>query len=624
MRTPQDVLVSRLGSLAASVVLIVTSVWAYYVIFSQFSWYDDEGYVMMTVRQFAEGRALYDDVYSQYGPFYYVLRLTLLLILRAPVSHDVTRLLTLVTWVAVAIMVAGFLWRTTRSGVVTLLGYLLTFQHLRPLANEPGHPQELCLLLVAFLIVLVSRWNTPRHVPALMVAAGVIVGGLILTKINVGTYALFGLATAFATFASRGRMLYLILISIAGSALPWAVMRTHVSWSSRYAAVVSVSFVAIVMVCRVLSTERPFGGAAVRRFAVAAVSISGATCVAVLARGTSPTGLLTGVLLQPLGFSEIFFNEVRLPVQAVVIAVASLILALGYLGVCVHRPDAPGAVNWMFWWLKAAVGVFGIGLAMVFPLVLLGFGPALLWLVLIRPLSEPWAYEDLFPRVVLVGVANFQAMQAYPVAGSQIAWATLLTLPAMLLCVSDAVQELATTRAGRPVRAAWANRRWLQAVALGAILLFFVVRLDVVGARERYQSSLPLSLPGSRLLRLPHQDVATFRWLVAQATQCTTVITLPGLNSLYFWSGLEPPTGFNATAWPALLDRSQQQRIVDTVRPRQNVCVVEYPAGIRTFGRDVIVFQQPLMRFVRDEFRVVQERSGYQVLRRVQPDRREP
>jgi len=85
---------------------------------------------------------------------------------------------------------------------------------------------------------------------------------------------------------------------------------------------------------------------------------------------------------------------------------------------------------------------------------------------------------------------------------------------------------------------------------------------------------------------------------------------------LYFWTEQKPPTGFNTTAWPVLFGRNEQQHIVDAVRSRQKVCVVEYAEGIRTFGRDAVISQQPLMRFVRDEFQVIEERDGYRVMSR--------
>ena len=44
-------------AMAAGIALVSTFAWGYAYIFSRFSWYDDEGYVMISVRQVVEGRA---------------------------------------------------------------------------------------------------------------------------------------------------------------------------------------------------------------------------------------------------------------------------------------------------------------------------------------------------------------------------------------------------------------------------------------------------------------------------------------------------------------------------------------------------------------------------------------
>src|SRR3990172_4455506 len=112
-----------LGLIAGAAAIGATTSWGYYDLFSRFSWYDDEGYVMMSVSQVLEGRPLYDEVFSQYGPFYYVVRVVLLVLLQAPVSHDVTRLITLATWITAAALCGLYLLRSGKSVVVALAGY---------------------------------------------------------------------------------------------------------------------------------------------------------------------------------------------------------------------------------------------------------------------------------------------------------------------------------------------------------------------------------------------------------------------------------------------------------------------------------------------------------------------
>ena len=44
---------------------------AYFGIFSEFAPYDDEGTLLVTLKAFVHGDALYREIWSVYGPFYY-------------------------------------------------------------------------------------------------------------------------------------------------------------------------------------------------------------------------------------------------------------------------------------------------------------------------------------------------------------------------------------------------------------------------------------------------------------------------------------------------------------------------------------------------------------------------
>src|SRR6266436_2568487 len=83
-------------------VIAVTFGCALFLLRSRFMWYDDEGFMLMTLREYLEGRPLYTGIYTEYGPFYYVVIGGLLSVARWPVSHDVGRWLTLGCWLATA------------------------------------------------------------------------------------------------------------------------------------------------------------------------------------------------------------------------------------------------------------------------------------------------------------------------------------------------------------------------------------------------------------------------------------------------------------------------------------------------------------------------------------------
>jgi hypothetical protein len=85
----------------------------------------------------------------------------------------------------------------------------------------------------------------------------------------------------------------------------------------------------------------------------------------------------------------------------------------------------------------------------------------------------------------------------------------------------------------------------LRAAVAGTVLLALtsssVSQLRV--ARDTYAGFVPLDLPGAARLRLPAVQVKTLRTLTETLRdRADTFLCVPGFNSLYFWTGKEPPT----------------------------------------------------------------------------------
>src|SRR3954470_24668377 len=102
----------------------------------------DEGYLMITIQSFIDGNALYDCVFTQYGPFYYAYEWCAHTLLSIPLTHDATRLLCIFHWLAAAVvlgMAGGVLMRSALGGIFVFTQALI---HLTAIASEPGHPQE--------------------------------------------------------------------------------------------------------------------------------------------------------------------------------------------------------------------------------------------------------------------------------------------------------------------------------------------------------------------------------------------------------------------------------------------------------------------------------------------------
>ena len=135
---------------------------AYFKVFTDFSFWDDEGALMTSVKQVLEGQRLYQEVVSGYGPFYYLYASIERIVSGTPVTHDVVRMSSLLPWLSTAAICALVVLRLTRSIALAAIVHLLAVQSLSFFADEPGHPQELCILLLMCLLGCALLLDSPR------------------------------------------------------------------------------------------------------------------------------------------------------------------------------------------------------------------------------------------------------------------------------------------------------------------------------------------------------------------------------------------------------------------------------------------------------------------------------
>ncbi len=111
--------------------------------------YDDEGYILLTLRGFVEGHAPYDEVYSQYGPAFFAVIGGLFRLTGAPLTMDVARLATAVIWVATSALIGFSAARLSRSREAGVVAFMLTAV-CSPAALEAGlHPTHFVSLYAA-------------------------------------------------------------------------------------------------------------------------------------------------------------------------------------------------------------------------------------------------------------------------------------------------------------------------------------------------------------------------------------------------------------------------------------------------------------------------------------------
>ncbi len=573
---------------------------AYYAMFSGFREYDDEGYLLLSLRDYARGAALYDAVYSQYGPAYYQLLTALFGALGVGFTHTAGRTLVLALWLAAGVLCAAATYRLTGNLAVTVGTQLLVVQTLLPMRNEPPHPGGLlAVLLAGTALAGTLPGGGPRAIAGWR---GGLLGGLLaaatLMKVNVGVLA--SLAVGFALLASapvpRGaRRLAAALVLVAPVALTAPLLGEPAV--AAFLALVLAAAAATLTVAPDGAGDRPEVSRCELGTGIAAfVAVAGLSLAREIGRGTTLPALLDGVLLEPA--RQLRAIALLLPVApaAALTGVAGLALALAWraadrrgwtargraVGIRGAAQLAAGSVVWLVADERLPVG----------PLAPL----PLLWLALLP--APAGARAGGLGRRLLVMLAVLQTLHAYPVAGSQVAWATFLFLPVGAILLADGWRRLVAALGPAPacrlrgVRAAGA--------ALGLLLVGGVATsLSATEARVRaaFEAGVPLGLPGAETIRVRPPQARLYRVLAGNLARCRTFVTMPGLNSLYLFSGVDPPSTRNTTLWVALLTPAEQADIAARLaRTPAPVCAVRRPDAAFD-GQDT-----PLTRYIRREF----------------------
>lgn len=621
---------------AYGVVMVCTAVAAYFDTFTHFAPYDDEGYIALSVQEFVERGALYSDVYSQYGPFPYELWGALFALTGEPVSTNAIRLITIALWLGISLTAGVTVHRLTDRLALGLVAALVAFATAAPITAEPLHPDGLVTLLVlgvaAAAALLVGRF--PRTG---MAVAGVLLAAAVLTKVNVG-----GLAIAAVVFAlavtlpglPRARLLA-PLVAAACIALPLVLMAPDLEeeWAQNFALVVAFGMLALTIVAlrRPGAPETPAGADAGSLIALVA-GLGGAVVViagAIVAAGTGVGDLIDGVIVEPLGQRDVFTLEARLPRTVLDLTLIACVAAFVVRRIGSRGPRSASAAGAV---VRIVAGlVLLLGIAAALPLELepepsvLGLAIPLAWL----GACPPAGVADSTPpyvRVLLPALAVLGSLHAYPVYGSQVGLSAVIFVPVGGLVLSDGLRALEASSAG------WAAARGVAlsaaiAVGLAALIVKLAAQEVIqpaVADRRDWAKGQTLPFYGASRLRLPASITGVYTGVVSQLrARCDTFVTLPGMNSFYLWTGMDPPTGLNPTSWMYLLDTDQQQRVVDAARPEKRLCALRSDQALGFWVNqgpppkrlaDPEPLRGPLYRFITEEFETAEKIGSYRVM----------
>jgi hypothetical protein len=618
------------AAVAFAVLTAVTVVIGHYRMFTGFAAYDDEGYMLTALKGFVNHGHLYDQVFTQYGPFYYEFWGGIFSGLGITVTHDHGRIAALSTWIVASLLLGLVTMRLTRSLFLGLATQLLAFTALWVAIVEPMHPGGLISVLLA-VIVGIACFVKRRSSPYAMALLGAAVAALFLVKINLGGFAVASVAlVCFAEYEVLSSKRWLrIAMEVLFVAIPFLLMKGDLGagWARHYAIHVAAAALAIVLALRAReSDKRPTVelGWLVGGFLVLAV-----VCIAaILGAGTSVSGLIEGIIRQPLRQAGAFTIPWQLSRRLYAVDVVAIGAAAAYWYASKRRSGGAGPV----WQVLVSLFSLGIGITMALSVTgkmlpfeageVPGYSISMLpfaFLALVAPPPSLASRDLAFGRLLLPVLAVLQALHAYPVAGSQTMWSSLLLIPVGILCVGNGVRGLADLVTEPSDRMALAGFAAVCVVVFSWFGVNAYIREPEREAHGAYDAAVPLNLPGAEDIRdLNPEEVQILPEITKAIDEdCNSLVMLPGMDSFYLWTEQEPPS-YTATGWPTLFDDSHQEKVIEATRDIPDLCLLKNIPLAAGWGNGKIP-RGPLVDYMNHDFKQLTKIQNYQLLRRDKP-----
>ncbi|HEX5761496.1 MAG TPA: hypothetical protein VFY04_00040 [Solirubrobacterales bacterium] len=595
---------------------------AYFTVFTVWAGYDDEGTLLVTLQAFVDGDALYRDVYSPYGPFYHEVFGGFFALTGIDVTNDASRSIVMVLWVATAFLFGIAAQRLTGRLAVGIVAMIAAFAPLYVLANEPMHPQVLCVLLLGIFVAL-AVYGPGRRPLWLGAAAGAAVGALLMTKLNLGVYAAAAVVLAAAlTFEPlrRRRWLSWPLVGLV-VAMPLVVVFRDLDIPANRDMVAAqvLAMAAVAIAAWPLGRPREERGSplptwllgAAAGFGVAVVAI----LVAIVATGSPLSDVYHGMVTEAMRVREVNPGQLAMAPAVVdwaVVAVAGAALTVVFRD---QRTESLSLLPALVRVVAALAIIFSI--TRVTPLSLspaagnqASLAAVLAWIAVVPPGGAVEGPYKRFLRVMLPALAVAEVLQVYPVPGSQVGIAALTFVPVAVLCLDDA---LTSARAWAAARGGFLPQRvgavaTAALVALASILAINTILRSIGNNAETYSNNFELPFEGASLLRVPEADAANYTRLVEllHEHRCTDFIGYPNVNSLYLWSGIEPPAPAAPGAWIEALDSERQARVVRQLRRSPRPCAIRNEGQAGAWLGGAPPPDRPLVNYVNQEFRPVE------------------
>ncbi len=546
-------------------VLIMMGVCGYWLLFTQFMVYDDEGYVLWSLHNYFQEGGLYTKVYSQYGPFIYTLYYGIHTVFDLRFDNEVGRILTLGYWIGASSLTGLFVWRHTRNAISAAAAMALTFGCLLVMINEPIHPGGIISLLVALGAVGGAIALEKSQPISFAILAGIIGSAMVLTKINVGAFFIISAGSWMAINWGKPKLARasLWLAAIGSLLVPFWLMKTL--WPEPWVAIFAMGFscAALALVLLIEQNRRPqFSWSSWRYFVGVAVIVSAFILILTWARGTSFAMLWQGIVAAPMQQPVVYAHSVKWPIIVPWLTSGMFALALAYhTKTRIWRaPLIASARLVVAIWLFSQVSR-GIDNSLTF--YSFHYGLPFAWLMVV-PLQAGKTTSFTNARLWLAWAFVWQTLHAYPVAGSQMGWGSFLWMPLAAVGIHEALLYWAAQarKSERIIKIAGACAG-LGMIGLLSWNLGFV-------SYQRYVQGEPLNLNGAKHLRLSDDITSVLRILDKNIRQHGDMLySYPGMFSMNIWSELPTPTAANVTHWFSLLTPEAQQDIIDKLEAEE-------------------------------------------------------
>lgn len=596
-----------------AVLTVLCSAAAYWLIFSHFALYDDEGYFDYTLKLFSSGHPLYSAVFSEYGPFYYELFRGVFAVFGLSITTDAGRLIQLVIWIAASLGLGLTAHRLTGRLTLGVAAMATSFALMTNLTNEPMHPEALiCALLTA--TAAVAAFGLDRWPRASFFALGALAGALLLTKINVGGYAVIAIAfaTVMAGSSLFGRVPLRRLVIVAFVLVGPAVMikKLNTGWTRAYALLAALSALSLVFVA---SSPPSAADDESLRWPVWIACGFGALLVIVLSivflLGSSPGALFDEVVRVPTRQASAFTTPTVLGGKVVwwSLALAAAAWVLRRAG----RTDSSVIAAPSVW-----SGLFraGAGIAILFsvvnqfpfaiaPTAPFALAVPLAWVAALPSGRDAPVARARLVRLLIPSLAVLQSLVAYPVAGSQQTLGAILLVLCGAICLADGGFELVQWNREHPAHgpiAVAGVQALFVALAVGAAFQLVVQPLQTY--HDAYRAGSPVRIAGATRLHLPRPLANAFATAVSELrTHCRTVISLPGMYSFNVWSRLPTPSPLVVEPFWAQLSSSQQRTVLVAAQASPDLCLVRNDVQALAWGGHPPP-RVPLVAYLEDDF----------------------